>query len=81
MLGGNMRILLTGGLGYIGSHTAVVLLENGYDVSIIDNLSNSKKNVKERIEKITGKKVSLSIFDICDKTKLDKFLRKIRLMQ
>lgn len=76
MLGGNMRILLTGGLGYIGSHTAVVLLENGYDVSIIDNLSNSKKDVKERIEKITGKKVSLSVFDICDKTKLDKFFKK-----
>ena len=50
-------VLLTGGLGYIGSHTAVELLENGYDVVIIDNLSNSKAETQDKIEKITNKKV------------------------
>ena len=50
-------ILLTGGLGYIGSHTAVELLTNGYEVVIIDNLSNSKPETKEKIEQITNKSV------------------------
>lgn len=59
-------ILLTGGLGYIGSHTAVELLENGYEVAIIDNLSNSKPEIKEKIEKITGKTISLYIGDVRD---------------
>lgn len=71
-----MKILLTGGLGYIGSHTAVCLLESGYDVVIIDNLNNSKVSVKDAIEKITNKKVELHIFDICDKKKLNKFFKK-----
>ena len=48
-------ILLTGGLGYIGSHTAVELLNNNYDVVIIDNLSNSKIETKTKIETIAGK--------------------------
>ena len=48
-------ILLTGGLGYIGSHTAVELLENGHEIVIVDNLSNSKPETKEKIEKITNK--------------------------
>ena len=46
------KVLLTGGLGFIGSHTAVVLLEYGYDVVVFDNLSNSKISVLDRIEKI-----------------------------
>jgi UDP-glucose 4-epimerase len=50
------KILLTGGTGYIGSHTAVDLLNAGYDVTIIDNLVNSQKDVVPQIEKITGKK-------------------------
>lgn len=50
-----MSILLTGGLGFIGSHTCVELLNNGYEVVVIDNLSNSKIEVKSQIEKITGK--------------------------
>ena len=50
-------ILLTGGLGYIGSHTAVELLSAGYEVVILDNLSNSKPEVKNKIEAISGKKV------------------------
>ena len=50
-----MAVLISGGMGYIGSHTAVELLNGGYDVIIADNLCNSKEIVKERIEKITGK--------------------------
>lgn len=50
-----MSVLLTGGLGYIGSHTAVELLNRGYDIVIVDDLSNSKIEVKDKIEKITGK--------------------------
>ena len=53
-----MKILVTGGTGFIGSHTCVELLDAGYDVVIVDNLSNSKKEVVSYIEKITGKKVA-----------------------
>ena len=49
-----MKILVTGGCGYIGSHTCVELLNNQYEVIVIDNLSNSKKNIPKRIEKITS---------------------------
>ena len=69
-------ILLTGGLGYIGSHTAIELLENGYELIIIDNLSNSKIEVKDRIEKITNKKIKCYIFDVRDEKKLDKIFKK-----
>ena len=51
-----MRILVTGGLGYIGSHTIVKLLERNYEVICIDNLVNSDLITKQKIEKITGKK-------------------------
>lgn len=52
-----MAILVTGGTGYIGSHTCVELLDAGYDVVVLDNLVNSKRTVIDRIEEITGKKV------------------------
>jgi UDP-glucose 4-epimerase len=52
-----MKILVTGGTGYIGSHTAIELLNNDYEVVIIDNLSNSKREVVDKIKKITGKDV------------------------
>ena len=52
-----MKILVTGGCGYIGSHTCVELLEHGYEVIVVDNLVNSKKEVINKIEKITGKSV------------------------
>lgn len=65
-------ILLTGGLGYIGSHTAVELIEAGYEVVIIDNLSNSKEEVKEKIEKITGKTVKFYKNDVRDLDALRK---------
>ena len=50
-----MKILVTGGTGYIGSHTCVELLNNGYEIVVIDNFSNSKKDVVEKIKEITKK--------------------------
>lgn len=67
-----MKILVTGGLGYIGSHTVVELLNNNYEVVVIDNLSNSKIEVKDRIESITGKKFDLIISDVQDEDVLRK---------
>ena len=63
-------ILVTGGTGYIGSHTVVQLLEKGYTVIVADNLSNSRIEVLESIEKITGKKVIFYHIDLCDKKSL-----------
>lgn len=65
-----MRILVTGGTGYIGSHTVVELLNCGYDVTIFDNLSNSKELVVDRIEKIAGKRPDFIKGDIRDKKAL-----------
>ena len=62
-----MRILVTGGLGYIGSHTCVELLNNGYDVIVLDNLSNSKIEVKDKIKMITGKDITFYEGNMIDK--------------
>lgn len=62
-----MKILVTGGTGYIGSHTVCQLLENNYEVIILDNLSNSKKEVIDKIDLITGKKPTFYEGDVCDK--------------
>jgi len=62
-----MKILVTGGTGYIGSHTVVELLNNNYEVVIVDNLSNSKKEVINKIEEITKKNVKFYEADVCDK--------------
>ena len=67
-----MKILVTGGTGYIGSHTCVSLIESGYDIVIIDNLSNSKREVVDMIEKITSKKVTFYEGDVRDKDLLNK---------
>ncbi len=67
-----MKILVTGGTGYIGSHTVVELLNNDYEVVIIDDLSNSKKEVLDDIEKITGKKVKFYNEDLRNKEVLEK---------
>jgi len=70
------KILVTGGTGYIGSHTTVELIEKGFDVVIIDNLYNSEAEVVDRITKITGIKPVLEIFDLCDQEKLEMFFSK-----
>ena len=71
-----MKILVTGGTGYIGSHTCVELLESGYEVVIIDNLSNSKREVVDYIKTITGKKVKFYEGDVCNKTIVRKIFRE-----
>jgi UDP-glucose 4-epimerase len=68
-----MKILVTGGTGYIGSHTVVELQQQGYEVIIIDNLSNSSAGVTERITMITGIKPELQVFDLCDALKTERF--------
>jgi UDP-glucose 4-epimerase len=70
-----MRILLTGGAGYIGSHTAVALIEGGHEVFCFDNLSNSRADVMERLEAITGQAVPLVVGDIRDRPALEQALR------
>ena len=71
-----MKILVTGGAGYIGSHTCVELLNSGYDVVIIDNLSNSKEDAVLKIEEITGKKVKFYKEDLVNKEKVRKIFEK-----
>ena len=71
-----MRILLTGGSGFIGSHTAVELLEAGHDVVLYDNLCNSSAEAAAAVETITGKKAPLVVGDIRDKALMTKVLRE-----
>jgi UDP-glucose 4-epimerase len=73
-----MKVLLTGGAGYIGSHTAVELLEAGHEVVIIDNLSNSSKLIIDNITEITGKNVTFYNADVCDKTAVRTIIEKVR---
>ncbi len=70
------KILVTGGLGYIGSHTAIELLANGYEVVVVDNLVNSKELVKDRIEKIAGKKITFYNADVRDKATMMKIFKE-----
>ena len=71
-----MAILVTGGTGYIGSHTVVELLNKNYDVVIVDNYVNSKPEVLNRIYKITGKKPRFYEVDVCDQEKLKEVFKK-----
>jgi UDP-glucose 4-epimerase len=71
-----MSVLVTGGTGYIGSHTCVVLLEAGYDVIIADNLYNSKLDVLDKIETITGKKPKFYHADVSNKDELDVIFKE-----
>lgn len=70
------KILLTGGAGFIGSHTAVSLIDNGHDVVIVDNLVNSEKDVVENVEKITGKSIKFYIGDCRDEALMDKVFKE-----
>ena len=67
-----MTILVTGGLGYIGSHTVVELLNNNFEVVIIDDLSNSEKFILKNIEEVSGKKPVFYPFDLKRKELLKK---------
>jgi UDP-glucose 4-epimerase len=71
-------ILVTGGTGYIGSHTAVELINEGFDVVIVDNLANSTKDSLDGIEQITGVRPAFEEFDLCDKPRLEKFFHQYK---
>lgn len=72
----NKTVLISGGAGYIGTHTAVELINAGYDVVIIDNLSNSDRDAVEGVKKITGRDVIFEEVDTCDKSQLRKVFEK-----
>ena len=65
-----MRILVTGGAGYIGSHTCLTLLEQGYEVCVVDNLSNSKETPLKRVQALTGRQLGFYRVDLTDKERL-----------
>jgi len=71
-----MKILVTGGLGYIGSHTVVELQNAGYEVVIVDNLSNSSADIADSIAEITSIKPVLEVFDLIDKEKTQDFCKR-----
>lgn len=70
-----MNILVTGGAGYIGSHTIIGLQEAGYDVVVVDNLSNSNAESLRRVSRITGKQVEFHDFDLQDRQRLDSLFQ------
>ncbi len=70
------KILVTGGAGFIGSHTCVEFLDSGYEIVVVDNLSNSKEEAIRRIEKITGKHVAFYKADIRDEAALRKIFQE-----
>jgi UDP-glucose 4-epimerase len=72
----NKKILVTGGLGYIGSHTAAALIQAGYDVVIADNLCNSSKNVLSKLNKLTGLGPTFYEIDLCDRKEVLQLLIK-----
>ena len=71
-----MSILVTGGAGYIGSHTLIALIEAGFEPIVVDNLCNSKKESLKRVEKITGKKIKFYENDVRDAKAMDKIFSK-----
>ena len=73
-----MKILVTGGTGYIGAHTVVELMNSGFDVDIIDNLNNSKEEVVDAIAKITGKRPIWFNIDLCDASELKNYFSKYK---
>ncbi len=73
-----MKILLTGGTGYIGSHTAIELMLSGYEVVLVDNLRNSKASVIDRIQEVSGKRPSFYELDVADYTALNTVFKQER---
>ena len=71
-----MAVLVTGGAGYIGSHTCVSLIESGYDVVVVDNLSNSDVSMVEAVAELTGKSIGFYEVDVCDKKALDAVFKE-----
>ena len=71
-----MAILVTGGTGYIGSHTAIELLKNGEEIVVVDNLSNSKIEMVDKIKKLSGKDFKFYEVDLLDKEKLEKVFQE-----
>ena len=71
-----MKVLVTGGLGFIGSHTVVELVEKGNEVIIVDNLFNSEIAVKDKLEKITGKEIKVYINDLLDKSAIENIFNE-----
>ena len=71
-----MKVLVTGGLGFIGSHTCCELLDGGHDVVVVDNLSNSKIEVIDKIKAITGKNFTFYQVDVCDEEALENVFQK-----
>ncbi|SLM33263.1 UDP-galactose-4-epimerase [Desulfamplus magnetovallimortis] len=71
-----MKILVTGGAGYIGSHTCVALLENGWDVVVVDNLSNSSREALSRVERITGGRIEFYQIDLLNKPALANIFKQ-----
>lgn len=76
-LGGDelMSVLVTGGAGFIGSHTCVELLEAGYDVIVIDNLSNSSEEALKRVSRISGKKIKFYCIDLLEEEKVEEIFK------
>ncbi len=74
-----MRVLVSGGAGYIGSHTAIQLIAAGHDVLVVDNFSNSKPTVVNRLEAITGRHLPLISIDLCDVDKTEHLFASDRI--
>jgi UDP-glucose 4-epimerase len=72
------RVLITGGFGYIGSHTVVALCQEGYEPIIVDNLSNSSKKVAERLKQLTGQSIPYEIFDVRETDKVERVIEKYK---
>ncbi|MBQ4451464.1 MAG: SDR family NAD(P)-dependent oxidoreductase, partial [Clostridia bacterium] len=71
-----MSILVTGGAGYIGSHTLVCLLEKGEDVVVIDNYDNSSPEALRRVMQLTGKEFKVYEGDVCDRELVERIMRE-----